>query len=66
MLSKIWYVAHIYPLSQHYAKEINKVIFSYIWFGKYEPIRRSTKKNPMEKPNIPSSIGSKYGQTFQV
>ena len=42
MLSKIWYVAHIYPLPRNYAKEINKIIFHYIWNGSYEPVRRST------------------------
>ena len=42
MLSKMWYTAHIYPLTESYAKEINKIIFQYIWGGRYEPIRRST------------------------
>ena len=42
LLSKVWYITHIYPLTQYYAKEINKVTFNYIWNGSYEPIRRST------------------------
>ena len=42
LVSKIWYTAHIYPLTETYAKEINKIIFQYIWGGRYEPIRRST------------------------
>ena len=42
MLSKIWYIAHIYPLSLEYAKQINKVIFHYLWNGNYEPVRRAT------------------------
>ena len=42
MLSKIWYVTHIYPLTKKYAKEINKIIFLYIWNGRYEPVRRTT------------------------
>ena len=33
MLSKIWYVAHIYPLNLSFAKEINKIIFNYLWNG---------------------------------
>ena len=49
MMSKIWYVSHIYPLTDPYVKEINKTIFQYIWGGRYEPVRRSTvyrsKKN---------------------
>ena len=42
MLSKIWYVAHIYPFDKKYAKEINKIIFNYIWNGRYVPVRRTT------------------------
>ena len=41
MMSKLWYTAHIYPLPEHHAKEINKVLFQYIWGGRYEPIKRN-------------------------
>ena len=39
MLSKMGYVAHIYPLTTYFAKQINKIIFRYIWGGRYEPIK---------------------------
>ena len=42
MASKVWYITHVYPLPKNYAKEINKIIFNYIWNGRYEPVRRST------------------------
>ena len=32
MLSKIWYTAHNYPLTEQFAKQINTIIFQYIWF----------------------------------
>ena len=41
MMSKIWYSAHIYPLTEQFAKQINKIIFQYIWGGRYEPIKRN-------------------------
>ena len=46
MLSKIWYLSHIYPLTSNLAKEINKIIFGYVWNGTYEPVRRSTVFRP--------------------
>ena len=52
MLSKLWYISHIYPLSQKYAKEINKVIFNYVWSGRYEPIRRSTVFRPKQEGGL--------------
>ena len=42
LLSKLWYIAHIYPLSNNHAKNINSIIFQYIWGGRYEPIKRTT------------------------
>ena len=52
MLSKIWYIAHTYPLTQNYAKEINKIIFLYIWNGHYEPVRRSTVFRPRKEGGL--------------
>ena len=52
MLSKIWYITHIYPLTQNYAKEINKIIFLYIWNGSYEPIRRNTVYRPRQEGGL--------------
>ena len=46
MLSKIWYLSHVYPLTLFFAKEINKTIFPYIWNGNYEPISRITLFRP--------------------
>ena len=34
MMSKIWYVSHIYPLTDPDVKEINKTLFQYIWGGR--------------------------------
>ena len=46
ILSKVWYVSHIYPLTGFYAKDINRTIFRYIWCGRYEPVRRTTVFKP--------------------
>ena len=40
ILSKVWYLSHIYPIAEPYSKEINRIVFGYVWCGKYEPIRR--------------------------
>ena len=53
ILSKVWYVCHVYPLTGFYAKEINIILFRYLWCGRYEPIRRST----VFKPKIKGGLG---------
>ena len=40
--SKIWYVAHTYPLPVTFVKQINKVIFQFIWNSKVDHIKRDT------------------------
>ena len=46
ILSKVWYVCHVYPLTGIYVKDINRILFNYIWCGRYEPIRRTTVFKP--------------------
>ena len=52
MLSKIRYIAHTYPLTKAFTKKINKVIFQYIWGGRYEPIRRTTIYRPKNEGGL--------------
>ena len=40
--SKLWYVAHIFPLPIRYANKIKRLTFHYLWGKTYEPIKRST------------------------
>ena len=42
ILSKLWYIAHIYPLSPSYGLLIQRAVFKYLWGGRYEPIKRVT------------------------
>ena len=42
ILSKVWYLAHIYPMSSDYVKCIQKSVFRYLWCGNYEPVKRKT------------------------
>ena len=52
ILSKVWYLSHIYPISEPYSKEINRTVFNYVWCGKYEPIRRTTLFKPKCKGGL--------------
>ena len=52
MLSKIWYIAHTYPLTKAFTKKINKIIFHYIWGGRYEPIRRTSLYRPKNEGGL--------------
>ena len=40
ILSKVWYVAHTYPLPKKYSNLMNKEIFKYLWKSKLNPIKR--------------------------
>ena len=42
LLAKLWYIAHIYPLSKSYGCLIEKICFKYLWNGRYEPVKRAT------------------------
>ena len=42
ILSRLWYTSHVYPLDICYGRQINKVVFKYLWGGRYEPVKRST------------------------
>ena len=50
IFSKLWYVAHVFPLPISYANKIKRIAFNYIWGRKnYEPIRRSTLSLPKDE-----------------
>ena len=42
LTSQLWYRAQTYPLTQMWSKQINKLLFNYLWLSKSEPIRRDT------------------------
>ena len=42
ILNKLWYISHIYPLPENHARNINTILFRYIWGGNYEPVKRTT------------------------
>ncbi|CAL4141924.1 unnamed protein product, partial [Meganyctiphanes norvegica] len=43
--SKLWYIAHIYPLPMEYTILINKEIFNFIWGSHTNPIKRDVLYN---------------------
>ena len=43
--SRLWYVAHTYPLPMKISDQINKEIFSFLWCKKRETIKRITLYN---------------------
>ena len=40
LLSKVWYIAHTYPLPKKYSDSITTEIFKYLWQSKSNPIKR--------------------------
>lgn len=66
ILSKVWYVAHIYSLPENYVKALNTVLFHYIWGGKYEPIRRTTLYKPKAEGGLSVINCSAKAKTLMV
>ena len=52
ILSKVWYTAHVYPLTEEYAQKINTEIFGFIWKPRYNPIARNVLYNPKNSGGI--------------
>ena len=51
--SKIWYVAHIFPLPVTYANKLKRIGFNYIWArNNYEPVKRSTLSLPKNEGGL--------------
>ena len=42
VLSKLWYLAHVFELRPKWARSINATVFKYVWGGVYQPIKRET------------------------
>ena len=52
-LSKLWYIATVIPLSKHYVRLLNKLIFSFIWApSKMETVARKTMYLPRSEGGI--------------
>ena len=42
VLSKCWYIAHVFPMPKEIEKQLAKCTFKYLWNGNYQPINRQT------------------------
>ena len=52
VVSKLWYVAHVYPLPLKYTGMINKEIFNFIWGSKANPIKIEVLYNKKENGGL--------------
>ena len=52
ILSKVWYLAHTFPLSKRDALAINSCVFRFLWRGMYQPIKRATLCLPKAKGGL--------------
>ena len=52
VLAKVWYISHTYPLSESVAKSINKLIFSFLWNFRAEPLKRCTVFKPKDAGGV--------------
>ena len=52
LCSKVWYLAHTYPMSGWFYKQFKKIVFEYIWNRGYQPIKQETLCLPKEEGGI--------------
>ena len=52
LLSKVWYTAHVYPLTMEVTKRINKETFRFIWNSNRDFMKREVLYNPKENGGI--------------
>ena len=52
LLSKIWYVAHVYPLPVKFSDQIDTLVSDFIWKPRYHPISKVVLQNPRSKGGI--------------
>ena len=52
ILSKVWYMSHVFPLGRNKAKVIAQSVFRYMWRGMYQPIKRDTLYLPRSEGGI--------------
>ena len=51
VLSKLWHIATVVPMSRHYERLITKLVFAFIW-GKIESVNRKTLYLPCDMGGI--------------
>ena len=52
LLSKMMYIANVIPVSNDIVKRLVKLIFCFIWNGKYNPIKRENLNLPKNKGGL--------------
>lgn len=52
MVSNFQYTFSVIPIPTNYIKEINKILFSFIWNGKNEKVKRNTMVRDIEKGGL--------------
>ena len=67
ILSKLWFIADIFPIPKELTPEINKIIFVYLWKGSAtEPIARETFCLPKDKGGLGIFVPLILGQALRI
>ena len=67
ILSKLWFIANVFPTPKDFIPEINKIIFGYLWKGSAaEPIARETLFLPRDRGGLGIFMPLIQGQALRL
>ena len=67
ILSKLWFMANVFPIPKDLIPEINKIIFGYLWKGSAaEPIARETLFLPRDRGGLGILVPLIQGQALRI
>ena len=67
ILSKLWFIANVFPIPKDLIPEINKTIFGYLWKGSAaEPIARETLFLPRDRGDLGILVPLIPGQSLRT
>ena len=67
ILSKLWFIANVFPIPKDLIPEINKIIFGYLWKGSaVEPIAREILFLPKDRGGLGILVPLIQGQALRI
>ena len=67
ILSKLWFIANVFPIPKHLIPQINKIILGYLWKGSAaEPIAQETLFLPRDRGGLGILVPLIQGQALRM
>ena len=67
ILSKLWFIANVFPIPKDLIPEINKIVFGYLWKGSAaEPMARETLFLPRDRGGLGILVPLIHSQALRI